>query len=237
MVAVATALMPVSARSIDDTLKDPDTLKDHGTPINLWGNIEYLNLGVPLPSGERVIVYDGFSDAPLDTIIVGENPDGSSIPDGWYNTYLDNSLNGMNVRFKHDSVDGLKNVFVLDELGRYSAVYTLDENNFSAVNMFVNEEVTAVPVPKVSYLRVSPNPMNPKGIVEFSLPGEGNVNIGIYDIKGRRIKDLIDRRLSEGSHEIIWDGTSNSGSKVPNGAYFLKISGSFSGVSKISVIK
>ena len=48
-----------------------------------------------------------------------------------------------------------------------------------------------------------------------------HVRVTIYDIKGRRIKDLYDQSLPAGSHSITWDGRNNEGSIVATGVYHM----------------
>ena len=233
LVALAASLMPGRANGLDEILKDTNP------PIWLWGSVEYMSSGNPLTWPERIIVYDNASQAPLDTLIVGENTDGERISDGLYSSYLDNSLDGTAVRFKHDSDEGLKNVFFMEGDGNFSAVYNLDKDNFSAVDLFVNESVTAVPSSMTrTDLRVFPNPVNPNGVIEFSIPEEGRVTMSVYDISGRKVRDLAESQFfGEGNHKVIWDGTNERGSKIASGTYLIRLSGDYEGVSKVSVIK
>jgi len=48
--------------------------------------------------------------------------------------------------------------------------------------------------------------------------------LDIYNIKGQKIKTLIDNELMEGGiHDIIWDGTNNSKKSLGFGIYFIKL--------------
>ncbi|MGD9488593.1 MAG: choice-of-anchor D domain-containing protein [Calditrichaceae bacterium] len=69
-----------------------------------------------------------------------------------------------------------------------------------------------------------PNPFNPETNVRFELPIEGIVSVDIYDILGRRVKNIYGNEFMEaGYHKIIWDGSNNTGQKAASGIYFLHL--------------
>lgn len=65
-----------------------------------------------------------------------------------------------------------------------------------------------------------PNPFNPTTVIPFQTTGNGQVELVIYDVTGRRIRTLISRPLDAGRHEAVWDGTGERGSRVASGVYF-----------------
>ncbi len=72
-------------------------------------------------------------------------------------------------------------------------------------------------------LAASPNPFNPTTTIRFSLDGETEVNLGIYDLAGRLVRTLESGAYPSGEHETNWNGTNDSGRPVASGAYFLKL--------------
>lgn len=54
--------------------------------------------------------------------------------------------------------------------------------------------------------------------VSYSLPAPGMVDVGIYDIAGRRVATLEKRELPAGSHVATWDA-----SRVGRGIYFCRV--------------
>ena len=52
-----------------------------------------------------------------------------------------------------------------------------------------------------------PNPFNPSTTIDFSVPTESLVSIGIYDVTGRNIQTLINDNYQPGYYSISWDGT------------------------------
>ncbi len=84
-----------------------------------------------------------------------------------------------------------------------------------------------------------PNPFNPTTTVNFSLPIDKKISLKVYDMVGQEIKTLINGLdLKKGSHQVIWDGTNNFGSKVASGNYVAKLSfGNFVKSIKMTLLK
>jgi hypothetical protein len=84
-----------------------------------------------------------------------------------------------------------------------------------------------------------PNPFNPETNIQFSIPKLENVNVAIYDIRGRLIRTLIDHQLySPGSYTLTWDGKDSVGQRVASGVYFTKLqAGRYSQTKKMTLAK
>jgi hypothetical protein len=61
-------------------------------------------------------------------------------------------------------------------------------------------------------------------VVRFSVAKAGRVQVSIYDVTGRKVRNLADRVFTAGEHELKWDGTADGGSKVARGVYFVRSS-------------
>ncbi len=72
-----------------------------------------------------------------------------------------------------------------------------------------------------------PNPANPSTTIHFDVPersGEKvNVCLRIYNIKGQRVRELLDEERSPGSYSIVWDGRNERGAKVTSGVYLYEL--------------
>ena len=66
-----------------------------------------------------------------------------------------------------------------------------------------------------------PNPFNPSTKIEFYLPEPNNITLSIYDINGKKVKNLYSGYSNSGYHTIEWDGQSNSFNDVPSGIYIV----------------
>ena len=63
-----------------------------------------------------------------------------------------------------------------------------------------------------------PNPFNPSTVISFTIPSESNVNITIYNVLGSEVTTLIDKNLTAGKYETLWQAGNFS-----SGIYFYRI--------------
>jgi hypothetical protein len=78
-----------------------------------------------------------------------------------------------------------------------------------------------------------PNPFNAKTVIEFDLPQQSHVTIGIYDLLGRLVATLVDGPKEAGYHRIAYDAA-----EQPSGIYFYKIEADdFADTKKMLLLK
>ncbi len=65
-----------------------------------------------------------------------------------------------------------------------------------------------------------PNPFNPVTTIAFDLEKTESINLSIYDINGRIVKTIANGTYSQGRHQVQWDATNSSTTKVSAGVYF-----------------
>jgi hypothetical protein len=83
-----------------------------------------------------------------------------------------------------------------------------------------------------------PNPFNPNTTIRFQIPNDEKVELKIYNILGREIRTLTNKRYEAGQHILYWNGRDNHNKPVASGLYFYKISaGSFVKIKKMSLLK
>ena len=68
-----------------------------------------------------------------------------------------------------------------------------------------------------------PNPFYKSVSLSFSLSGEKNIEISIYNLKGQKIKTLFVGKANAGNHEVVWNGTDNNGKKLAEGIYLYRL--------------
>lgn len=81
----------------------------------------------------------------------------------------------------------------------------------------------STPAGNASTLGAFPNPFNPTTEFRFSLPEDSHVMLDVYNVGGRRVVTLADRRFAAGEHTVRWDGRGASGRLVANGVYFCRL--------------
>ena len=83
-----------------------------------------------------------------------------------------------------------------------------------------------------------PNPFNPSTTISFDIKEKTNVNIEIFNIKGQRVKQLVNQEVATGRHRIVWNGTDHNNRPVSSGVYFYKMQASeYSKINKIIMMK
>jgi hypothetical protein len=85
-----------------------------------------------------------------------------------------------------------------------------------------------------------PNPFAPARshatAIRYHLAEAAAVTLRIYDVLGREIRTLVERREPAGERLAMWNGIDSRGNKVPNGIYFYRLQvGKRSEVKKIVV--
>jgi hypothetical protein len=68
-----------------------------------------------------------------------------------------------------------------------------------------------------------PNPFNPATTILVELADRSNARAVIYDLSGRKVKDLWSGWMHRGINALNWRGDSESGQRVASGVYFLRI--------------
>ena len=80
------------------------------------------------------------------------------------------------------------------------------------------------PIPTTGYqLYNYPNPFNPETKIALELPEPGQVKLEIYNIKGQKVKTLLDCYMVPGRSETLWNSKDNNGKRVSSGIYFYKL--------------
>jgi hypothetical protein len=83
-----------------------------------------------------------------------------------------------------------------------------------------------------------PNPFNPSTTIRYEIPapadgGDGRVGgqdagaiavrLTIHDVRGRRVRTLVDEERPPGRHAVHWDGSDERGRAVSSGFYLYRI--------------
>jgi len=78
-------------------------------------------------------------------------------------------------------------------------------------------------VPQSAMAQAAPNPFHVQTEIQFRLPHAGNLEITIYDIRGRIVRHLTQGAwVSAGIHDVPWDGRRDEGSLCASGVYFAR---------------
>ena len=68
-----------------------------------------------------------------------------------------------------------------------------------------------------------PNPFNPMTLITYDLAGDGQVDLSIYNIVGRKVKTLVNQFENAGRKSTVWYGVDDSGNSLSAGMYFYRL--------------
>ena len=78
-----------------------------------------------------------------------------------------------------------------------------------------------------------PNPFNPKTVIGYSVIGNCNVSLKVYDALGKEIAALVDEKQNAGSYAVDFNGEG-----LPSGVYFYRLkAGEFSQTNRMLLLK
>ena len=110
------------------------------------------------------------------------------------------------------------------------ANYTDDNISYPAFSNKVGQNVgenDVSAVPTVTALGKNyPNPFNPITTIEFSISGnesDQNVVINIYNIKGQKVRSLVDGMYPPGNHSVQWNGVDDKNRSAGSGIYLYRM--------------
>ncbi|MCK4311823.1 MAG: T9SS type A sorting domain-containing protein [Candidatus Cloacimonetes bacterium] len=101
-------------------------------------------------------------------------------------------------------------------------------------------------IPMVTELNGNyPNPFNPSGagrspetLIKYSLKEESQVKLEIFNIKGQKVRTLIDSEQDADYHRVLWNGKDNSEKSVSSGIYFYRFkAGKYTKTEKMLLLK
>jgi hypothetical protein len=86
---------------------------------------------------------------------------------------------------------------------------------------------------EVSLSNAYPNPFNPVTMLAYDVPSDMNVSMGVYDVRGRLVEELVNDMREQGRYEITWNADQHS-----SGVYMIKMTaGTAVKVQKVMLVK
>jgi hypothetical protein len=83
-----------------------------------------------------------------------------------------------------------------------------------------------------------PNPFNAGTVINYSLGGDCQARLDVFDILGRHVRTLADEIQPAGPHQANWDGTDSRGRAVASGMYFYRLTaGGYAESKKMVLLK
>ena len=118
--------------------------------------------------------------------------------------------------------------------GEYQRNYYVQKIDLSDYVHSVEDEI----ISSENSLYCYPNPFNPSTTINFSIPIESNVELSIFNIKGQKVRTIVNAKQQAGEKEFIWNGEDDSHKSVTSGIYFYTLlTSEFSQTKKMILLK
>jgi hypothetical protein len=86
---------------------------------------------------------------------------------------------------------------------------------------------------KFELMQNYPNPFNSSTTIEYGLLEAEYLRIEIYDLLGRKVETMVNKKMQAGVHQVLWDASEQS-----SGVYFYRIeTGDFTETRKMILVK
>lgn len=84
-----------------------------------------------------------------------------------------------------------------------------------------------------------PNPFNPTTTISYNLAEDNNIELSIFNLKGQKVKQLVNGFFPAGQHSVVWNGTDQNNKPVSSGIYLykLKAGGRYNSIKKMILLK
>jgi len=187
---------------------------------------------------ENDVLIDGWQPAPNDHVLYLASDGNVLYAAGWFNTVNGQPRNGGACAF--DAASGaLTNWSANITGGRAGSVRSGDGYLLfggtvanvaglprSGLLVFSDSPATGVGQPTARFplsLRASPNPFSNEVSIDIDLRASADVDLAVYDVAGRLVRQIHIGKLPAGTQRISWDGRGDRGNPVSTGAYFARV--------------
>jgi len=94
-------------------------------------------------------------------------------------------------------------------------------------------------LPMVTALKGNyPNPFNPDTNISFSLHENALVVIEIYNVRGQKVRTLVNTEMEAGNHSVVWNGRTDQNREAGSGIFFYRMkAGTFTSTRKMILMK
>ncbi len=72
---------------------------------------------------------------------------------------------------------------------------------------------------------ISANPSSDSMRMAFTMPRDGEAELAVFAVGGRRVRTLARGTFAAGVHEVVWDGRDDDGAMTAPGTYWVRVTG------------
>ncbi|MBN1163529.1 MAG: T9SS type A sorting domain-containing protein [Candidatus Krumholzibacteriota bacterium] len=89
--------------------------------------------------------------------------------------------------------------------------------------IFFTSLALSLPALPLTLYQNYPNPFNPETQISFFIPQRSRVRVDIFNVKGRRVVNLLHGYKETGRYTIAWNGKDDQGRRVQSGIYYCRL--------------
>ena len=71
--------------------------------------------------------------------------------------------------------------------------------------------------------KLFPNPFNNIVNININIPKKGNLEVVVFDLLGKKVKEIYNQETNIGKYNFSWDGKNDMNGKVNSGLYLFKV--------------
>jgi len=143
-----------------------------------------------------------------------------------YNVYLDDELVQFTTEANYDfQINPGRTLYNFSITTAYINGYESDATSIEVAVINTDDivstenQLTAYPNP----FRYSENNRNTGLNIAYNVVKSGKVEIEVFDIKGRKVSNLLSENREKGKHSLLWNGKDNSSKQVESGIYLIRV--------------
>jgi hypothetical protein len=119
----------------------------------------------------------------------------------------------------------------LTPAGAGVAIVAWSDGSNTGTDIYAQQVLTGVtlavdpgtPGSSIAFARPNPNPARGPVTLSFALPRDAAVQLVIYDVSGRRVRELMSGMQPAGRHQVAWDQRDDGGRTVSAGIRFARL--------------
>lgn len=104
----------------------------------------------------------------------------------------------------------------------WTPTWPLPEAEFLVTSVDDNDQTATVPE-DFALAQNYPNPFNPTTSILYKIARTAEVKLSIYNLRGQKVRTLVDERQGVGVYRVQWDGRDQFGRAIASGVYLYKL--------------
>lgn len=166
--------------------------------------LQYSNWGVPDGTPDNYLHEAALADNPPSGTFYDPEGDGTCLQSLGVHEHWNNSTDKQYSR-NLGTGDGIELISII--------------NNTETAVERINSDIPDTFTLLANY----PNPFNPSTTIGYSLAASADIKLDIYNLKGEKVRSLINQHQSAGTFEISWNGRDDYNARAASGIYVYRM--------------